>query len=380
VAGNKTVLLTVHGVGFQTEPDVNNKGVGGYADNLQTSLLETDSLKDLLGGDPEDEFHRGADYGAIYVQSSWFTDTKALSGPRSYNAGLGRLGYCGQPATEVPKLFQSGRPIAHVALVYSNLENTGAHLGASLEVIADAFGSHRRYGSLASILGRTGKDFGSALIDHLRSHGVAKPPAGLTVRPMAGQSSHVIPRFDQDVAAYVCRNDLRTDLRDFVADVMERLACRSDVDNIVVNAHSQGTVLTFDVLRSLSIAAQQKLRMFITSGSPLRKYAAFFYWGTEVGTLHTVDWINFWDGLDPFADPLESKLPDDTVRPGAQTLFYWSDPATGDDNPVVPRDFKVDNVHDGGGGFLPAHDYWGNRNVIASIAGALHAIASDTAV
>src|SRR5205085_85323 len=87
-------------------------------------------------------------------------------------------------------------------------------------------------------------------------------------------------------------------------DALLRLCFREDVTSIVVNAHSQGTILAYDVLRILPPIAAAKVQGFVTAGSPLRKYADLFYWGTDAGSLCHVPWTNFWDDTDPVADPL----------------------------------------------------------------------------
>ena len=54
---------------------------------------------------------------------------------------------------------------------------------------------------------------------------------------------------EDDVVAYVCRNDLREGIRGFIREAVRRLLAREDVLGVVVNAHSQGTVASFDVLQ-----------------------------------------------------------------------------------------------------------------------------------
>ena len=51
---------------------------------------------------------------------------------------------------------------------------------------------------------------------------------------------------------------------------------------------TQGTVLSFDVLRAMPPVVAAKLRGFITAGSPLRKYVDLFSWGSEVENLATL--------------------------------------------------------------------------------------------
>ena len=49
----------------------------------------------------------------------------------------------------------------------------------------------------------------------------------------------------------VCHNDRRERVRNFVWEAISRLAYREDVAGIVINAHSNGTVISFDLLRYL---------------------------------------------------------------------------------------------------------------------------------
>ena len=72
---------------------------------------------------------------------------------------------------------------------------------------------------------------------------------GVTARPATdplGGVTAVLGYLDDDVALYVCRNDLRERVRSFVHDALLRLCCRDDVEAVVVNGHSNGTVIAAD--------------------------------------------------------------------------------------------------------------------------------------
>ncbi len=115
----------------------------------------------------------------------------------------------------------------------------------------------------------------------------------------------VLRQLENDVAAYICRNELRERVRCFVLDALLRLAYRDDVEGIVVNSHSNGTVVALDVLHLLPPCAFAKIKAFITAGSPLRKYIDLFHWGQQIESVNTIQaWHNFWDARDPVADPL----------------------------------------------------------------------------
>jgi pimeloyl-ACP methyl ester carboxylesterase len=193
-------------------------------------------------------------------------------------------------------------------------------------------------------------------------------------RPQGAQPAEgllaVLRALEDDVADYVCRNDLRERVRGFVQQALCRLAARADVDTIVVNAHSQGTVVAFDVLAR---SAPLKVRALVTAGSPLRKYVDLFAWGDRAGLFRTLMqrdqwcWLNAYDPRDPVADPLRPprgwRLGDDPEPSSEEpTLFQIVDPnkpfAEAKDCPVI--DYVVNNVEHSVGTGLRAHAYWDN--------------------
>lgn len=367
-----TCLVTIHGIGFQHAPE---NGGQGYADGLHASLQS--HIPQLLSGDPRSEFGRPAGTGAVYVHSDW------PPGSGKIEEGLKRLGrwQAGDTShrqvdiTDVPLTDDSHR-IAHVALVYAGLEEQQIHLGASLETMAKAVLSVGNYASLPSLV-HTGLADAWAILHHTRGTNGATTPSLQVRQPVTAASPQpvaatdksgplsVIGQLDQDVTTYVCRNDLRERVRSFVHDAILRIACRGDVATVVVNAHSQGTVLAFDVVREMPPFASAKIRHFITAGSPLRKYADLFYWGTDASCFSSIPWSNFWDETDPVADPLEppsswrrgDPMPAST---GESLLYESTDPDTGNRAPVPLSDVLVSNADHGAAGGLPAHNYWDN--------------------
>jgi pimeloyl-ACP methyl ester carboxylesterase len=188
-----------------------------------------------------------------------------------------------------------------------------------------------------------------------------------------------INALQNDWAAYVCRNDLRQRVRGFVRDALARLIANPQVEAVVVNAHSQGTVVAFDVLSDLP-GDIRKVKRFLTSGSPLRKYVDLYSWGPDGGSLLDIPWTNFYDPKDPVADPLQPAVwrPGQEVgsAPKSPTLFQsWPDnSATSLDMRIDDR--QVDNVTNTTASGLRAHDYWDNRKeVVPTIAEALTASA-----
>ena len=135
---------------------------------------------------------------------------------------------------------------------------------------------------------------------------------------------------------------------------------------MVVNAHSQGTVGSFDVLRLYPSDSLAGVRAFVTAGSPLRKYADLFSWGNNSGGLQSTTWLNFWDEKDPVADPLSPPdawhygNPPGSPPPGEPGLFYALD-GDGNQVTVTVTDIEVNNLENSSGGGLQAHNYWDNK-------------------
>lgn len=371
-----TCLVTVHGIGFQ-QPPIPAEGEPGYADGLHLNLsrfLDADVLSD----DPsraQERKNRG-EAGPIYVSSHW------PPGAESTEPGVARVGRW-DPANpdrvligDAP-LEAGGARITHVALVYSNLEDLGPQPGASIETAARALVALPRYAPVATVIK-------SAFLDVRAMVGQktgVEPPPGIRVRrdkrdrPPRDQPAGIlgtIRQLEDDVASYVTRNDLRQRIRGFVREVLLRLAAREDVGAIVVNGHSNGTVVGFDALRDLPPGAAAKVRWLVTAGSPLRKYVDLFAWGDEVGSIRLVPrWSNFWDPRDPVADPLALRTKPELAAPdepsGTQgTLFDSIDPNSGAISPVKVDDVEVDNLANSAPGGLQAHNYWYNDQQFVS--------------
>jgi hypothetical protein len=357
-------IVTVHGIGFQQPP---HGTVPGYADALHDNLRA--ALGTRLGDDPE-----GRHRGPVYVRSE-------VNG--SSDEGLARLDR-GRPLT------QSGE-IAHVALVYSPSEQLAPRGGSVADTLARAILSHSHY---ASVLGETrvliadvaallGERHPQTATSSLRPR-VDLPVArqhrliARMVQREAGEAPTgalaIFRALEDDIATYVARNDLRERVRGFVEAALLALAARGDVAAFVVNAHSQGTVICWDVLCRLPLfsepALRGRLRAFVTAGSPIRKYVDLFAWGELVGEMAALEpasfsWRNFWDPHDPVADPLD---PPASWRPGTppsepgerEGLLLARDPAGGEARHMPISDTAVDNVHNSSGGGLQAHDYWNN--------------------
>jgi hypothetical protein len=170
----------------------------------------------------------------------------------------------------------------------------------------------------------------------------------------------------------VLRNDLRERVRAFVEDAIVMVAEREDVDAIVINAHSQGTAVAFDVLTTLADMPGKKVQHLITSGSHLRKLADLFNWGNEIRDMRTdLTWTNFYDACDPVADALgrDEWVPGQHLVPPA-----WSGTTLFRQRPVT--DVEVCNVDHTTGTGLRAHNYFDNvEQWIPQVANVLRAVA-----
>ncbi len=371
-------IVTIHGIGFEQPP---SEGIEGYADDLHANLYH--SLGDVLSDDPtRQDYQQGASV-PIYVQSAY------PPGTHCREAGMSRLGKWDMEnigvvdASKAP-LVKDGASIAHVALVYSQLEGQGPQPGAAVITGAMTTISLAR-GHYAHVLGLLRTLFldTEPLWYHLleqRSHETKEVTPSLRIRQDKGyRPSHVphqssassglmatLRQLENDVAAYICHNEEREQVRSFVLDALLRLAYREDVAGIVINSHSNGTVVALDVLRNLPPFAAKKIRAFITAGSPLRKYATLFTWGEHISTVPVIEtWKNFWDERDPVADPLKPSIDwlggTKPTQKQLTGLFRSVDPETGTITNMAIEDILVDNFKHSKGGGLQAHNYWDNQ-------------------
>jgi hypothetical protein len=369
-ASRKLCVLTVHGIGFQQPPTAT---AAGYADVLHENLSL--DLEGLLGSDPQ---RKPGPYGPVYVMS-------AMPGTNDKEWGLSRLGTWRTSSIDTAgaPLTAGDEPIAHVALIYTSLEGVGPRVGTGIGTVAEAGLMLGQYASVAAAIRLVAGDTWAALHERPpRSAKAASPSlnprtdivlgqrhylAGLLHRePDRSGALGVIRTLEDDVVAYVCRNDLRERVREFIGESLRRLLARPDVSGVVVNAHSQGTVASFDVLRLYPADPPPAVRAFVTAGCPLRKYGDLFAWGNDAGGIQSVQWLNFWDEKDPVADPLTPSAawhygdPADS-QPGGPGLF-WSADGTGQLMPVPITDTRVNNLRYSSGGGLQAHNYWDNKD------------------
>jgi len=387
MAGIKRLcVVTVHGIGFQQPPD---GAVPGYADVLHENLgAGLQAVGTSLGQDPQ---RRPGAAGPVYVMS-------AKPGTHDHEWGLKRLGTWNGGTIDITgmPLADGDDPVVHVALIYTPLEGVTPGLARGPGAVTEAGLLLGHYASIAGALRLVAGDTWAAL--HEDGAGKATSPSLRPRRDTKSDKKHllaallhqqpditgalgVIGTLEDDVVAYVCRNDLRESIRKFIAEALHRLLNRPDVAGVVVNAHSQGTVASYDVLRLPAADAPARVRAFVSAGSPLRKYADLFSWGNDAGALQGTPWLNFWDPEDPVADPLSPPVswhfgnPPDSPPAGELGLFYSLD---GDAKqiPVAITDTEVSNLKNSSGGGLQAHNYWDNKDeFIGKLAGLLKASA-----
>jgi hypothetical protein len=157
----------------------------------------------------------------------------------------------------------------------------------------------------------------------------------------------------------------------FIRDAITRLAARPDVARIVVNSHSNGTVIAFDVLPRIWPSQSAKLSLFVTAGCPLRKYVFLMSWGHEIISWPSVRWLNYYDIDDLVADQLQPSY--DTpltgrAGMGGPGLFVNY---TKDLSAISVEDRQVSNVN----ASKHPHNYWADRGFCDSLAGEVRSLA-----
>lgn len=371
-------IITVHGIGFQQPPSLDGK-VAGYADGLHDNLRQV--LQGDLGDDPDRLTH--GQHGPVYVQSNW----PPFEGPTE--DGVKRLGTWSNAAHDTidasgaPPLISGGR-IAHVALVYSGLEEQQWDPATLLPLGSLALPALNHYASVRGVIHMAIHDV-EGILHHKPGPGSGslglsirsdRPNAKVRVLPdqpapaalaggLPGASVlDAVKQVEDDVGGYVARNELRERVRVFVEESIARVCARTDVEQVILNTHSNGTVMGFDALKAIDPLLVQKVRVFVTAGSPLRKYVSLLSWGSDCGQIAAVPrWLNFWDDADPVADPLDPGSPwkrgDPLPAPAAGHLFADMESAPSTPKPI--EEFPVDNLSNSQGGGLQAHNYWDNE-------------------
>jgi hypothetical protein len=387
-----TCIVTIHGIGFQQAP---GEGLKGYADDLHKHLcceLNKDGAE-LLSDDPDHRSRQIAGSVPIYVESVW--------PPGSFHreAGLERLGTwvdddrraVSHDRKDDPKqeLVSGKSRIAHVALVYSRLEGEGPRLGQSVITATRAIANLRSYSRAWALVKTLYLDLIQPSLQLLwamvRRRPLYKPSVAvpsLRIREdnkknATGKGSApphpsgfiaILRQLENDVAAYISDNGSRQRVRSFVLDALLRLALRDDVSGIILNTHSNGTLIGLDVVQDLPPLAAKKIRAIITAGSPIRKYVDLFAWGEYLALEPEMapwleQWWNFYDERDIVADQLLPcagwKRGTEPTKEQSIGIYQATDPS-GNTSHICINDKLVNNRANNAGGGIPAHNYWDN--------------------
>jgi len=149
----------------------------------------------------------------------------------------------------------------------------------------------------------------------------------------------------QHVADYFFSATLRAAIQ---ARLIEKLdEARKKFDEIVLVAHSLGTVVSFDVLKQY--ASRYNIVAFFTAGSPIAKLRRIGKYDERLGAIdyqHVKRWYNVYDTTDWVADPLGPAFP----KPGYRVFDVFVDIG------VLPN---------------ASHDYLNNRETIQLFADAM---------
>jgi len=386
--------VTIHGIGFQQPPKlIDGVKRPGYADDLHTNLCQVlnQGGNVVLSDDPDRQDDRQEGVSVpIYVESLWPTDQKlpsreeALRRLGSWDVGQAKV--IVDPNDKTQQLVKDGARIAHVALVYSDLQEGEPAFLTPLIAASMAVIYSFRYANIGGLMKTLFRDVEPLLETMAEDAKKWLEHPSLSIRQshqavalgQPGGLGAVIHNLKNDVAAYVCQNGRRQRVRTFIVEALQRLASRDDVAAIVLNTHSNGTIMGIDALQELPPSARKKISTFITAGSPIRKYVDLFTWGKHLTVVPGIDqwvnrWRNYYDQRDFVADPLLpcAAWEIDTARTKEQEtgIYQAFDPTTGTISNIPIQDVLVDNVHHNPEGHQGAHDYWDNtQDFIKSVA------------
>jgi hypothetical protein len=129
-----------------------------------------------------------------------------------------------------------------------------------------------------------------------------------------------------DVAFYICRPGTSLCIRDEcngrLKELVAHFAAHVDIQKIQIVAHSQGTMIAYDVLQCNGPGNKIDL---VTMGSPIRTLYGDFL-GYRIHPLNLKSWTNLYrDGDYIGGDILKLPNPDDNLGAG-EHANYWSDP------------------------------------------------------
>lgn len=141
-----------------------------------------------------------------------------------------------------------------------------------------------------------------------------------------------------DVANYVSNNGVRLQIQERLSTRLTGLQKKYPNAAIILGTHSQGTIISYDVLR-LNGRQLPAVTTWVTMGSPLAWYLNFLRWGSEqIGLPENMRWLNYFDKKD-------------RVGKAVKGVVDWDAPK--------PTDVNVNNTGNG----VDPHDHWHNPKV-----------------
>lgn len=201
------------------------------------------------------------------------------------------------------------------------------------------------------VYGRTVSEFSRMLADEAGARGRVRGFGPGDILDWLKDKLEAAPELVADVSNYVARNGVRTAVQNVLhARLAEAHSLQDRSIPVVLVSHSQGTVISYDVLRQAG-PNYVNLRTWITMGSPLRKYFAFpLQWGRQqLGVPSGLRWVNLYDKKDIAGKDLRSAVD-------------WRQPR--------PIDVVVDNKKNAAN----AHDHWHNPEVVKAVAGEIRRV------
>ena len=146
-----------------------------------------------------------------------------------------------------------------------------------------------------------------------------------------------------DIANYTLRNGVRAQILHELTKTLFDVSAEYPNAEIILGSHSQGTIVSYDVLRQVGSRLPQ-LKVWVTMGCPLGWYYNQGGWGRDLLSISaTLTWLNWFDDQDKVGKAL-------------QGLVDWVAPR--------PQDRDVDNT----GQNLHPHDHWANPTVVQGYA------------
>ncbi len=226
------VIVTIHGIGFQNAPSTLDAD-DGYADPLHAGLSRVSQLAGGALGDDPNRLAAGG-RGPVYVASSFPPETN------NSEDGLRRLGtWVGNQVdpTGMPLAPDNAR-FAHVALVYSHLEEAHGDAVATVGLGVLGAPSLTHYATIGGIARLAFEDL------RVIAAAPGQPTPSQRLRPNAPQHRGFFSKLihgrnppgmsgplatlrqvEDDVAAYVVRNEHRERVRAFIRDAVSSNPC-----------------------------------------------------------------------------------------------------------------------------------------------------------